>query len=147
MVEIMVGVIILALVLIPSLWVLISNAQSITSTRDHVMAGFIAQRILETIRTCPFDMLDQDQTFSVTGNEKKTLEYDMNHDDATPDRIPLSEKINNITYFLKEGKVEYGKSAADTTQKLHVAYISFKIEYQGLDGKSHRLDIQTAVTK
>ena len=97
----------MALVLIPALWVLSSNAKTITSTRDHVMAGFMAQRILETMRNYSFDHLDKDtppaglDAAGIAGRyAKDNLEYDLSADDAVGDRIAVSEQINNIIYTI-----------------------------------------------
>ena len=61
MVEIMIGVFLLALILIPSLNVVISQTQTVTKTRDHSQAAFLAQKIFETAHSFSFRLLDADQ--------------------------------------------------------------------------------------
>jgi hypothetical protein len=145
LIEILTGAIILALVLIPSLYVLISNTSTISSTRDHVMAAFWAQRILEIARTYPFDKLDMDQFPVGDVRRKDTLEYDMIADDATKDRIPLGEQINHIKYFLEDVKVGYVKTKSDPAANAKLCLISFTVKYTGLDQRTHKFDVHTAV--
>ncbi|MBR4329616.1 MAG: hypothetical protein IKP71_07160, partial [Candidatus Riflebacteria bacterium] len=59
MVEIMIGVLLLALILIPSLNVIIGQTQTVTATRDHAQAAFIAEKVIEIARSYPFDMLEE----------------------------------------------------------------------------------------
>ena len=71
LVEVMIGVFLLALILVPSLNVVISQTQTVTSTRDHSQAAFLADKILETAKAWNFNMLDEDR-FTSEDTKKKS---------------------------------------------------------------------------
>jgi len=75
MIEIMIGVILLALIVVPSLNVIISQTKTVTATRDHSQAAFVAQKIQETCRSYRFDMIEADQYASKPAEQKKTFEW------------------------------------------------------------------------
>ncbi|MBF0543485.1 MAG: hypothetical protein HQM08_03580 [Candidatus Riflebacteria bacterium] len=142
MVEIMVGVIIMALVLIPSLNVIINQTQTVSSTRDHLLATFMGQKIIEIARTCRFEYLAQDH-FPATSSERlKSLEYIMKNDP-----VKRVERINDIDYRVVDFKITEVKNKNDLTQPSTLALLSFAIEYTPKDGKNHRLDISTAIAQ
>ena len=58
LVEVMIGVFLLALILVPSLNVVISQTQTVTSTRDHSQAAFLADKILETAKAFGIEFAD-----------------------------------------------------------------------------------------
>ncbi|HOY67414.1 MAG TPA: hypothetical protein PLP29_11025 [Candidatus Ozemobacteraceae bacterium] len=142
MVEIMIGVIILALILIPSLNVIISETKTVTATRDHTQASFFAQQILEAARACPFDLLDADQYNTDENTKKKTFEYALN----TNDEIRKGT-INGITYEVKQPKIKFAADKSDASNRPNMVYLSFRVEYKGQDTKTHTLDVFTAISK
>ncbi|HNW35989.1 MAG TPA: hypothetical protein PKM25_13710 [Candidatus Ozemobacteraceae bacterium] len=142
MVEIMIGVILLALVLIPSLNVIISETKTVNATRDHTQASFFAQKIIESARTCKFDLLDADQYASDLNTQKTTFEYALNNDDKV-----RTDTINGIRYQVKQAKIKYAVDKTDSTIRCNTVFLSFRVEYDGQDGKNHSLDIWTAISK
>lgn len=135
--EILIGVIILALVLLPSLTVILSETKAVKATRDHTMAAFYAQLILETARNYQFKYLDADQ-YSDPNEKQKTFEYALNNTLKT-------RKINGIKYEIIDASVDPVKSKVDPAAQPSVMLVKFAVAYTGLDGRNHRLDVYTAI--
>ncbi|OQA05811.1 MAG: hypothetical protein BWY66_02226 [bacterium ADurb.Bin374] len=144
MVEIMIGVIILALVLVPSLNVIISETKTVNATRDHTQASFFAQKILESAHACKFDLLDADQYDSEPNTQKTTFEYALKNNDEI-----RTETINGIKYEVVKEKVQikYATDKSDASIKPNMVFLSFTIQYTGQDKKLHTLDIHSAINK
>lgn len=139
-VEILIGIIILALVLIPSLTVILSDTKAVTATRDHTMAAFVAQNILETARNYKFAYLEADQYAGKPDMQQKTFEYALKNQ--------LKERtINGIKYEIKDALVDPVKNALAPNEPPIMVLIKFAVEYKGLDGRNHRLDISTAIAQ
>lgn len=143
MVEVMIGVIILALVLIPSLNVIIYETKSVNATRDHTQASFFAQKIIESAHACKFELLEAEQ-YTDPAIQKTTFEYALNNDDSI-----RTETINGITYEIPKtkAKIKYATNKNDPTITPNMVYLSFRVEYKGQDQKTHSLDIFTAINK
>lgn len=142
MIEVLIGVIILALILIPSLNAIISQTRTVTATRDHTQAVFVAQRVLETARTYRFEQLDKERTGITPAEANLTLEHLM-QTDATKNR----SMINGIEYKIVDFKVEGVKNKVDPSAVPTLVLVSFGVDYLGKDNRGHRLDITTALTQ
>ncbi|MBI3038655.1 hypothetical protein HYY75_06350 [bacterium] len=142
MIEILIGVVILSLVLIPSMNVLSSGTQTVLSTRDHEQATFFAQQILEKLRSYPFEYLDKDRFPANSAESKKTFEYEMEKDQNKNTR-----KINEIIYSVKSFKIIEVQHKADLNVQPSLALVSFFIEYTTKDGKPHSVEFNTAVSQ
>jgi Tfp pilus assembly protein PilE len=144
LVEIMIGLILLALIAIPSLNVINTKSKAVTATRDHSQAAFVAQRIQETARAYQFDLLEADQYSSDSQTRKKTFEWKANNDDEV--RI---QSLNGIDYKIKTLNVDPVVNKDDPdSEKFPVLYlIQFTIEYTGQDKKNHNLTINTAISR
>ncbi len=145
--EIMIGVLLLALILVPSLNVVISQTQTVTATRDHSQAAFLADKILETARSFPFKMLDSDRYESNAEEYKKTFEYKLWND-------PNFNKfeINNITYNISTEKdytsidaISVKGGSSDEVPNLYA--FKCRIMYKGKDGRDHHLDVHTILSQ
>ena len=99
MVEIMIGVILLALIIVPSLNVIVSQTQTVTATRDHSQAAFVAQKLQEICRSYSFDMIEADQYAADAVKQKKTFEWKLKNDDAMK-----KQTINGIDYIIDPDK-------------------------------------------
>ncbi|HOT26838.1 MAG TPA: hypothetical protein PLU72_01540 [Candidatus Ozemobacteraceae bacterium] len=145
MVEVMIGVIILALVLIPSLNVIISETKTVNATRDHTQASFFAQKILESAHACKFDLLDADQYDHDPATQKTTFEYMLkNNEDFR------TETINGIKYEVvktDKDQVKYAADKNDPDIRPNMVFLSFTVKYTGQDKNTHTLDIHTAINK
>lgn len=141
MVEIMIGVIILALAVIPSLNVIFSETKTVVATRDYSQAAFIGQQIMEKARSYSFRFLDQDDTTLSTDEKNRTLEYRMQNE-AAENTIP----INGVTYTIEEFKVTPVPKKGDANFK-PIVLVSYKIRFKGKDNKNHELEINTAISK
>ena len=140
MVEIMIGVIILALVLIPSLNVILSETRAVTGTRDHTMAAFVAQNLLETARNYKFAYIEADQYAGKPDIQKTTFEYALTHD--------LKERtVNRIKYEVKDARIDPVKNTISPGDPPILLLVKFAIEYTGSDQRQHRLDVSTALVK
>lgn len=144
--EIMIGVLLLALILVPSLNVVISQTQTVTATRDHSQAAFLADKILETARSFPFNLLDSDRYESNADEYKKTFEYKLWNDEKYN-----TYEINNIKYTISTDKdytsidsISNKGAATDELPKLYA--FKFRINYTGKDGREHHLDVHTALS-
>jgi len=145
MIEIMIGVLLLALILIPSLNVIIGQAQTVTSTRDHAHAAFLAEKIIEIARSYPFDMLEEDRHKDDSAKKEKTFEYRLKNKEEYN-----KYEVNGITYNIDPKSVFVDqiktKNAADDAIPSIYA-IKYTIQYVGKDGRDHHLDIHTILAQ
>ncbi len=148
LVEVMIGVILLALILIPSLNVVISQTQTVTATRDHSQAAFLANKMLEIAKSFPFNMLDSDRYQSNTEEYKKTFEYKLQNEE---DNEYNTYEMNGITYKISRDKkytsidsISSINSGSEAIPKIYA--FKYRIEYKGKDGKEHHLDIHTILS-
>ena len=142
LVEILIGVVILALVLIPSLSVILSETKAVTGTRDHTQAAFVAQSILETARNYKFAYLEADRYAGKPDVQKTTFEWALKNDPAMKERL-----INNIKYEVKDAQVEPVKNTLAPGEPPILVLVKFAVEYSGSDRRNHRLDISTALAQ
>lgn len=160
MVEVMIGVIILGLVLVPSLQVLLTGTRTVTATRDHLGAVFLAQHLFETARTYPFNRLDMHQFPPGSQEEKECLEWDLLNDGGDPayDKIKRIQNINGVTYEILLGEsrrsilsgaspdgLKLLRSNLDPEPQPSVALFQFAIVFRGQDGKEHEQRFATAI--
>ncbi|MBF0405989.1 MAG: hypothetical protein HQM10_01440 [Candidatus Riflebacteria bacterium] len=142
MTEVMVGVIIMALVLIPSLNVIVRQTTSVTATRDHLMATFVGQKVIETARSFKYEYLDIER-FPATSTERvKTFEHIMNNDSSKK-----IVKLNEIEYKIVDLKVAGVRNKNDLSQIPCLSLLSFGIEYKSKEGRNNRLDLSTAIAQ
>ena len=147
MVEIMIGVILLALIIVPSLNVIVSQTQTVTATRDHSQAAFVAQKLQEICRSYSFDMIEADQYDSNPDKKKKTFEWKLKNTDELKKHV-----INGIEYIVDDNekmtRIDPLLKAADNSGQPPVAYLfKFSITYLGKDKRNHRLNISTAIAQ
>lgn len=145
MVEIMIGVLLLALILLPSLNVMISQTQTVTKTRDHSQAAFLAQKIFEIAHSSGFNMLDAERYPNDPEKQKKTLEYKLKNDTNYN-----TYKMNGITYTLDKDytSIDPIKTTEASNDTLPVLYaLKYRIVYTGKDNREHHLDIQTLLSQ
>ncbi|MBF0502516.1 MAG: prepilin-type N-terminal cleavage/methylation domain-containing protein [Candidatus Riflebacteria bacterium] len=142
LIEVMIGVIILALVLIPSLNVIVSETRTVTATRDHLSAVFVGQRVLETARTFRYDFLDADRYTAGSAEQKRTLEWQMINDPAKNKMT-----VNGIDFKVSDFKIEPVKNKNDPSAAPIMVLMSYTIDYIGKDSHNHRLDVTTALAR
>ncbi len=145
MVEIMIGVILLALIVVPSLNVIISQTHTVTATRDHSQAAFVAQKIQETCRSYKFDLIEAEQYASNAVQQKKTFEWKLKNDDELRKQV-----INGIEYIIDPDKtsIDPVPNQFATGNPAPTVYLfKFSITYVGKDKRDHRLDISTAIAQ
>ena len=147
MIEIMIGVLLLALILIPSLNVIIGQAQTVTSTRDHAQAAFLAEKILEIARSYPFDMLEEERHNNDNDSSKKekTFEYRLKNKEEHNTYV-----VNGITYKIDPKSVfidPITTKNADKDAIPNIYAVKFTIQYTGKDGRDHHLDIHTILAQ
>ena len=147
LIEILIGVFLLALILIPSLNVVISQTQTVTSTRDHSQAAFLATKIIEIAKSFDFKMLDSDRYESSSSDYKKTFEYKLLNDPEYN-----KHNMNNIIYNISTDKeftsidaISIKGADSDATPTIYA--FKFRIEYKGKDGRDHHLDIHTILSQ
>ena len=147
MVEIMIGVLLLALILIPSLNVIIGQTQTVTATRDHAQAAFIAEKVIEIARSYPFDMLDEErhQNDKDSSKKEKTFEYRIKNKEEYNTFV-----VNGITYKIDPESLFVDPIKAKDVDKdavPNIYAIKYTIQYTGKDGKDHHLDIHTVLAQ
>ncbi len=147
MVEIMIGVLLLALILIPSLNVIIGQTQTVTATRDHAQAAFIAEKVIEIARSYPFDMLDEErhQNDNDASKKEKTFEYRVKNKEEYNTFV-----VNGITYKIDPKSVFVDPINAKDVDKNaipNIYAIVYSIQYVGKDGRDHHLDIHTVLAQ
>ena len=147
-IEVLIGVIILALILIPAMSVISHGTQTVSATREHLEAVYMAQRVIEIGRTFDFQHLAKAQ-HTAAAEQKLTFEYDAGFDDNTDplDRVKQKEQINGVIYEIKDFKIEQLSDRNTTTNKVPMMVYSFAIEYLSRDKKPHRLDASSAIVR
>lgn len=144
MVEIMIGVILLALIIVPSLNVIISQTRTVTATRDHAQAAMLAQKIQEICRSYKFDLISAAPHAGDIAMQQRTFEWRLKNLDEMNKYV-----INGIEYRVDPASVKITAAEnANETEQIAILYLfSFSIDYTGNDNRDHRLDIATAVAK
>lgn len=145
MVEIMIGVVLLALIIVPSLQVIVGQTKTVTATRDHSSAAFVAQKIQELCRSFRFEMIEADQYNADAAKQKKTFEWLLKNDDEYRKHV-----INGIEYYIEpdETRIDPLKGLHDDADTPPVALaFHFAISYKGKDQRDHRLEISTAIAR
>ena len=145
MVEIMIGVMLLALILIPSLNVIIGQTHTVTATRDHAQAAFLAEKIIETAKSYPFNMLEEERYKDKQDKQKNTLEYRLKNEEKYNTFV-----VNGITYKIdpKQTSVDEIKTKNAAKDAIPNVYaFKFSIVYEGKDGREHHLDVHTILAQ
>jgi competence protein ComGC len=144
MVEIMIGVLLLALIIIPSLNVISTKTRAVTSTRDHSQAAFVGQKIQEMARAFKFDMLEADRYDSEPDKQKRTFEWQLKNKDEFNTQI-----VNGIAYKVEDVDISpvANKNDSDSINHPLLQLLKFTIKYDGKDGKQHLLNFNTAIFK
>lgn len=144
MIEIMIGVILLALIIVPSLNVITSKTRTVTATRDHSQAAFVAQKIQEMARAFKFDLLDSDKYSSDLQMQKKTYEWKLKNQDEYK-----RHNLNGIDYLIEDVAIDpaLNKEDADPNQPAILYLFRFTVKYKGKDGRDHQLRINTAISQ
>lgn len=124
MTEVMLGILIMAVVIFPSLTVIMNETKAITGTREHTQAAFIAQRVLEAARTYKFDNLEQ---FG-TEHQAKTF------------------TVNKIDYLVQNLLLEE-ITTTDPPDKIAARKLSFSVQYKTREGRESKLDIATIIAR
>ena len=146
LIEILIGVILLTLILIPSLNVVISQTQTVTTTRDHSQAAFLASKIIEIAKSFDFKMLDSDRYDSNSPEYKKTFEYKLLNEPKYN-----THEMNNIVYKISTDKeytsidsISFKGASSDALPSAYA--LKFRILYKGKDGRDHHLDMHTILS-
>ncbi len=120
--EIMVGVFIMAIILFPSLMVIMNESKAITGTRDHSQAAFIGHTLIETARAYTFENLGafptefQDRTYT----------------------------FNGIEYSVKDLELAKITPSGDSSQT-SAFRMRFSIRYTSREGRNMSLDLATII--
>lgn len=145
MVEIMIGVILLTLIIVPSLNVIVGQTKTVTATRDHSSAAFVAQKVQELCRSFQFDMIEAEQYNADPDKQKQTFEWRLKNDDQYRKHV-----VNEIEYLIDpdETSIDPLKGIQDdaSTPPIALAF-GFTIKYTSKDKRDHLLKISTVVTK
>lgn len=145
MVEVMIGVLLLALILLPSLNVIIGKTQTVSTTRDHAQAALVAQKLQEICRSYSFNMIEADQYKSDNLNEEKTFEWKLLN---TPELSQTT--LNGITYKVVQENTSIDplkNSLTDDDSYPSVYLFRLELKYKGKDGRDHFLNVSTAIAQ
>lgn len=144
MVEIMIGVILLALIIVPSLNVIVSQTRTVTATRDHAQAAMLAQKIQEICRSYKFNLISAAPYTNDISMQQRTFEWRLKNLDEMNKYL-----INGVEYRVDPASIKIAAAEnANETEQIPILYmLSFSIDYTGKDNRSHRLDIATAIAK
>ena len=122
--EIVLGVMIMAIVIFPSLTVIMSETKAITGTREHTQAAFVAERVMEAARTYNFDNLPD---FG-SSYQAKTFSF------------------NNIAYIIQNLVFE-DITTNDTPAKVIARKLSFSVQYKTREGRESNLEVATIIAR
>lgn len=149
MTEVMIGVLLLALILIPSLNAITSQTKTVTSTRDYAQVAFFAQNLIEQCRSYPFDLIEADHH----KDEKmkgKTFEWRLLNDEGTN-----TLKTNGIEYKVDTSKTridgisnaESNSNNENETSLPPIWLFKLVINFKSSNGTEHVFDVSTAIAK
>lgn len=122
--EVMVGVLIMAIIIFPSLGVIMNETKVITGTREHTQAAFLAERIIEVARSYNFEKLDQ------FGSEYQAKDFEM----------------NKVTYRV-ETCVFTDVKTTDPADNIVAKKLSLVVTYSLKSGKEQKLDVSTIIAR
>jgi type II secretory pathway pseudopilin PulG len=146
MIEIMVGVILLTLILLPSLNVIISKTRSVGATRDHAQAALIAQNLIEACRAHTFDLIEADQYNTKDPLKKeKTFEWKLLNSPELNDTL-----MNGINYRVDPANtfIDPIKSKLLPADAPDTAYLfKLTLNYSSKDGKAHIFSLSTVIAQ
>lgn len=144
MIEIAVGVIILALILIPAMNVISGETKAVVSTKDYAQAVFIAQQVMEKARTFPFEALDMDRDGLSTQAKEITYEFLVKNKDEYN-----AFNVNGLLYKVNNFDIRELGSKFDSDPKARkaVALLAFEVEFTGKDKKKHVMEFHTAISQ
>ncbi len=120
--EIMVGVFIMAIILFPSLMVIMNESKAITGTRDHSQAAFIGHTLIETARAYTFENLEAFPT------EFQNRTY----------------TFNGIEYSIKDLALAKITPSGDSSQT-SAFRMNFSVRYTSREGRNMSLDLATVI--
>lgn len=144
MVEIMIGIILLSLMILPSLNVIFSHTQSVTLTRDHAQAAVVAQSILEMCRSFRFPLIPDPGTSASLTDRQRTFEYRLKEVESYNKHV-----MNGIEYIVDPTSVsvEPSKNIKEPSQLPVLYFIKFNITYKDSNGKSNVFETASAISK
>ncbi len=145
MIEIMVGVLLLALILLPSLKVIIGKTRTVTSTRDHAQAALVAQNLVEMCRSYSFEHIKPYNLKSTDPLVEKTFEWKLLNSSDLNETI-----INDIVY-----KVDLSKTSIDPIESKVISsdappssyLFRVTLNYTSKDGKNHSFTLSTVISQ
>ena len=117
----MVGLVIMAVVLFPTLSAIMSETKTVTGTREHSQAAFLGQRIIETARTYNFEKLSE----FVTEYQNKIFKFNQ-----------VEYKVENLV--LADVKTK------DPPDKIAAKMVTFSLKYTS-QRHDMSLDLRTVI--
>lgn len=138
MVELIIGLVIMAFILISTFSMMSGELGSISRTRDFSAAVMIAQETVETIRNFPFDKISQEDS----GPE--SLEAYINGTTAAAE-YPHEVQIGKIKFTRTVSIKNVG--GAGGTLPLSLKAVELEIKWQSEDKKNLSYRLATCVTK
>ncbi|GAB4275290.1 MAG: hypothetical protein Kow0029_16260 [Candidatus Rifleibacteriota bacterium] len=144
MVEIIIGVILLALIVVPSLNVINTKTQTVTATRDHAQAAFVAQKIQEMARAFKFEFIEADRYASNPELQRRTFEWKLKNDEEFK-----KHNLNGIDYNIEDVAIDPVLNSEDPDpDQIPIVYLlQFTIRYHGKDNRDHEMSINTAISQ
>lgn len=144
MIEVIIGIVLLSLIVVPSLRVINTKTKTVAATRDHSQAAFVAQKVQEIARAFKFSLLEADQYSSNSQLQEKTFEWKIkNQDDLR------KHTINGIDYLIEDVFLDpvLNSEITDPNQIPLLYLLQFTIKYKGKDTRDHVLSINTAISQ
>jgi hypothetical protein len=122
--EMTMGILIMMIALVPALRVIMNETAVVSGTREHAQAASIAQRLIETGRSFPFEKLDR----FVRENQNTVV------------------RVQDIEYHVTDVLVE-NIMTSDPPGKVCARRLSFCVQYQSTEGRRLKLDLATVVAR
>lgn len=122
LVEICVGALILAIVVIPSLLVISGELRTVIGTREHQHAAEVARQVIESARTCHFEQLDR----------------------FVAEQANRVVTIDQIDYHLDGLRLDAVQST-DPPGRTVAHRLVFSVRFRGREGRTLQLDVATLI--
>jgi len=149
MVEVMIGLLLLALLLVPSLNAINNQFKMVNATREHIQAAFVAQKVIEMFRAHSFRLISEAKADE--SEKSETFEHKLKNDDFYKKHV-----LNNVVYEVVTDSVkilpvwtsEAAENEGKNSAKKPNAYVfQFEIKYEDSRNKIHTLPVTTALTR
>ena len=160
MIELVIGLVLLTFVILTAYSLLTSGLSDISNTRDYSVATLLCQEAIEACKGYKFDLLDKDDFYidingNVTTNKNgnKSLEWDLNNDDGTPnDKYKHKIDIGGMKFTRTvnidqvDRNIPSGIPSSIKSPKLKLKAVKVNVKWKNKQNRNIEYEVDTLVS-